>query len=1334
MTPPDAGQLVFLSWYRTGLAAGVVSASDPLALHPSPRAATHVRVELGDATETGRVEVSFDIQGPADVGGLDPAQVVRTWPPGEATAVVTDTFPMIEFTHPGLPWLFSPSGPALGTDPATTRRGLPPWLCLVVVRDDAAVLDTPPEGLPRISVSTAELPDLAESHLWAHTQVTTVGGADVDHVLSADPRRGLSRLIAARRLLPATSYLACVVPTFDVGVTAGLTGAVPTVLPGTAGPAWPTPLPSPATTVTLPVYVSWRFTTGADGDFLSLLRRLRAGAVSGLGFRPLDVGHAGGGVAEAPGGQQWTIDLEGVLTDAAKHPGTWPDSDVRQTVRSTLATALVSRGQALTAPLYGSAQTPGDRSAPDPASSGWRSTLNLDPRYRAAAALGASLVRADQQALVLSAWEEMSELADVNRVLARGHLASALASSTFDRRIGGSSAAVLSDADLLGVTAGVHPRVDAPAAAVHVAPPGAREPADGDPRSGDAAVPPSTIADRLGVNPSLVAVTSAPFRRATRRGGPLSRRLASVIVPPPVTEVAASSDGGIVALPPLAPVPGLVDLAGLSGGAESLRGITGARVNDSSLSWETPAAPAVAVPGDGVAAVAPAAVQGAAAPGFLADLLILGDAGDTIGRALGWEGNALAGWHPAQLGSGRADLQLRRTDSSDPTGRRRDPAPLRGGDAALVTYYGAVDSPVLAAIQFTAYNQELVGDQGATSYVWLCSIDLVLYGDILPGNGQSPVSAPRGPDGNVNRPTVQLYKNAIYSPPGSGPTWLQLAGVIAAGPTAGYNDPTIVTIHQVSGGDLMVQLRRPDATALETVNRQWPRQMGTPRSAALTDTALYVLIDRTLWGAHITGPTPVAAPTRVDSFDAAAPAGWTGAVLTAADFTGRGHADLMVVFTLPTTDATGAAVSRTIGRIGFDLTGVSPYWSDRAEMDAALDASTGCAVIGNVDSSSAELRALVSQAFRAPATQVQSRLAAVVPPTPAGPPPTVVLAPLAGGLRTALDPSSTIPTAITTRLRNAPLDHPSEATLQPLRAPVTFPRALSTRLEQLALDRFIPGIRAFPDESLTLLRADSAVVESIMVGANHEMSRELLWNRVPADRSQTYFRQFWTSLDPDTGLPVPDIDPIADWAPESALGSHSTTTATAGAVLLIRGEFVRRFPHALISASPAVAAPAGSPASAVRMPDLAARVDPLFAGTIGADCLFVGFPFTPEDALGTSGHLGMYIVFEEHAAALRFGLDEPPHPPVHFGQAPTQWRRLDWSATVPDADHYDALTYLDTGAGSPLHALALTDTGAGVAHHWGFSAAHMAHATMHTPVRVARHAATLLTPSTRQAP
>ena len=55
------------------------------------------------------------------------------------------------------------------------RRGLRPWLCLIVITDRTIKPPTALIPLPRVKVSDRELPDLDSSWLWAHAQVLTGG-------------------------------------------------------------------------------------------------------------------------------------------------------------------------------------------------------------------------------------------------------------------------------------------------------------------------------------------------------------------------------------------------------------------------------------------------------------------------------------------------------------------------------------------------------------------------------------------------------------------------------------------------------------------------------------------------------------------------------------------------------------------------------------------------------------------------------------------------------------------------------------------------------------------------------------------------------------------------------------------------------------------------------------------------------------------------------------------------------------------------------------------------------------------------------------------------------
>src|SRR5436190_638870 len=112
------------------------------------------------------------LYGPANVKGLDPQQIVRTEPKAGTNNFEPNYFPAIEFDRPDFPWLFTPAK-------AGERERLRPWLVLIVVRKPPGVELSPSSGqsLPALTIGTpakpaAELPDLAESWVWAHAQMT----------------------------------------------------------------------------------------------------------------------------------------------------------------------------------------------------------------------------------------------------------------------------------------------------------------------------------------------------------------------------------------------------------------------------------------------------------------------------------------------------------------------------------------------------------------------------------------------------------------------------------------------------------------------------------------------------------------------------------------------------------------------------------------------------------------------------------------------------------------------------------------------------------------------------------------------------------------------------------------------------------------------------------------------------------------------------------------------------------------------------------------------------------------------------------------------------------
>jgi hypothetical protein len=470
----DLATYRFLSWVQGGVAA--LLAHDDFTTATPARGQVEVAVTVtgGPTPASGRARVA--VQGPGDVIGIDPAQIVRAYPRDLTSDAETTHFPLIEFDRPDFPWLFTPA--------SAGGNRLRPWVCLIVVEQQPGVTLTPATPLPILTIGppatpARELPDLAGAWLWAHAQV--IGGpatdtaAEVQQALTVgDPRATLSRLVAPRQLHPQTAYLACLVPSTAVGVAAGLGQDVDPAAEQHLLPAWDAQaLPD---TIRLPVYHSFTFGTGLGGDFETLARRLQpwtASPASQFGTRPMDIGNPGAGLPSAPTGDpQAVVRLSGALRAVGTQTDPWPlppadgpDPSWQQRLQDSIraevdapaalrtAGAPPSSPPTVAPPLYGQWHA-ATQTLEEPNTPAWLGELNLDPRNRAVAGIATQVVRADQEQLMASAWAQLGEVEKANRLLRRAQLARAAA-----QRLNARHLTPMGDGDLVGLTMTVHQRV-----------------------------------------------------------------------------------------------------------------------------------------------------------------------------------------------------------------------------------------------------------------------------------------------------------------------------------------------------------------------------------------------------------------------------------------------------------------------------------------------------------------------------------------------------------------------------------------------------------------------------------------------------------------------------------------------------------------------------------------------------------------------------------------------------------------------------------------------------------------------------------------------------------
>lgn len=269
----------------------------------------------------------------------------------------------------------------------------------------------------------------------------------------------------------------------------------------------------------------------------------------------------------------------------------------------------------------------------------------------------------------------------------------------------------------------------------------------------------------------------------------------------------------------------------------------------------------------------------------------------------------------------------------------------------------------------------------------------------------------------------------------------------------------------------------------------------------------------------------------------------------------------------------------------------------------------------------------------------------------------------------------------------------------------------------------LPNIEAMPRNTITLLTANQEFIESYMVGLNHEMARELLWNEYPTDQRGSYFRQFWdvSSFVNTNGLTdedLKDIKPIHEWAGFEALGEHNHRIQPGEdppLVLAIRGEVVNRYPDLVIFAVKAHFDTDGDGNQIRTFDDTSAEKYPIYSAAIPPDITFLGFDITADEACGDGiSDAGWFFGLRQQPAGPRFGLDEllPDDTP----SAISSWNDLTWQ-------HLSNPNFVDTSStfsGTP------TDDDNNPSLAWGNTSADMAYILYQVPFGLFIHAKEML--------
>lgn len=334
--------------------------------------------------------------------------------------------------------------------------------------------------------------------------------------------------------------------------------------------------------------------------------------------------------------------------------------------------------------------------------------------------------------------------------------------------------------------------------------------------------------------------------------------------------------------------------------------------------------------------------------------------------------------------------------------------------------------------------------------------------------------------------------------------------------------------------------------------------------------------------------------------------------------------------------------------------------------------------------------------------------------------PATDLADLANTILAGLDPDVTVPARLGGRVTvTDPAWNPSDP-LEPILAAPDFPTPLWQSLRAISQQLVVPGMEEVPRETITVLQTNPRFVNAFMVGANHELARQLVWRHFPTDQRGTYFRQFWDPsaavADASGTLPdLHDLPPIDTWAKTAGLETVAGAETSDLLVLVVRGELLLRFPNASVFAVPSDGQNPPGPV----FPDPTAdpgggtsgELYPRFQGRLDPDLVFFGFELQAADADN------WFFVIQQHPTEPRYGLE----PADASDQPATDWTEFTWT-NLAGGDP-SALVYAPVTA--PAAAQWPSSTGNLT---WGYDAATMAAIALRDPYRIAIHAGALVNP------
>ncbi|MFK7757135.1 MAG: hypothetical protein AB8B53_09415, partial [Flavobacteriales bacterium] len=437
----------FLPWIRKGISSVLTASEGNL---PSgdvgPRVKLQATVNFQDelTSDARSATKTISLISPGDILGIDEREIFRIDPQPYSKNLESNYLPIVEFFSEDLPWRYSPVATHHEDD-----KKLTPWFYLLVLKDD----NEPEQGIKEFHLPDAPsdgnflsfspnainnidqiLPPADQVYAWAHVHINKAieNGQNLEDLKSeieANPNLAFSRIISPRKLEPDQNYQCFIIPTFETGRKAGLGEDISTV------PyyqyAWDLQNFT-AANARFPYYYTWKFRTAEGGDFETLAGKITPRQAATLSttqrFTLEDSG------LQMPTGTDSVLEFEGALVAPGFTSAPFLEEPQNEEFVIDLGEYVNSGVQegseadnpdpTVVAPAFGKWITENDElDVTDPlALQRWYEQLNLDPRNRLVAGLGAEIVKENQEEFMRESWDQIAEINRANQQIREAKL------------------------------------------------------------------------------------------------------------------------------------------------------------------------------------------------------------------------------------------------------------------------------------------------------------------------------------------------------------------------------------------------------------------------------------------------------------------------------------------------------------------------------------------------------------------------------------------------------------------------------------------------------------------------------------------------------------------------------------------------------------------------------------------------------------------------------------------------------------------------------------------------------------------------------------------------